>query len=195
MFDAMISLMDMVPFNPSIGIADNSLRAWPGICDSFLARDGRFVLQIGREHQFERLAHAIGHPEWLSDPRLATREGWSRHLESVIRPAVESWARERTKLEAASALADEGVVAGPCFDAPDLLRDPHVQRHKMVLALERPDADRPLHVSGNPIKLSRSGERPAHRWPLLGADTERVLRGELGIDTAELERLRALGAI
>jgi formyl-CoA transferase len=195
MFDAMISLMDMVPFNPSIGIADNSLRAWPGICDSFVARDGRFVLQIGREHQFERLAHAIGHPEWLDDPRFATREGWGRHLESVIRPAVESWARERTKLEAASALADEGVVAGPCFDAPDLLRDPHVQRHKMVLALERPDADRPLHVSGNPIKLSRSGERPVRRWPLLGADTERILRSDLGIDTAELERLRALGAI
>jgi len=195
MFDAMISLMDMVPFNPSIGIADNSMRAWPGICDSFVARDGRFVVQIGREHQFERLAHAIGHPEWLGDPRLASREGWRDNLEAVIRPALEAWAATRTKLEAASALADEGVVAGPCFDASDLLRDPHVQRHKMVLSLERPDSDRPLHVSGNPIKLSRSGERPARRWPVLGADTERVLGTDLGIDAAELKRLRDAGAI
>jgi formyl-CoA transferase len=195
MFDAMVSLMDMVPFNPSIGIADNSMRAWPGICDSFLARDGRFVVQIGREHQFERLAHAIGHPEWLADPRFASREGWRDHLDAVIRPALESWAAGRSKLEAASALADEGVVSGPCFDAPDLLRDPHVQRHRMVLPIERPDSERPLHVAGNPIKLSRSGERPARRWPLLGADTERVLRRDLGIDAAELERLRAAGAI
>jgi formyl-CoA transferase len=195
MFDAMVSLMDMVPFNPSIGIKDNSLRAWPGICDSFLARDGRFVMQIGREHQFERLAHAIGHPEWLSDPRFATRTGWGANLESVIRPAIEAWAAGRTKLEAARALADEGVVAGPCFDAPDLLRDPHVRRHKMVLEIERPDSDQPLHVSGNPIKLSRSGERPAHRWPQLGADTERILRRDLAIGDAELEKLRKSGAI
>jgi crotonobetainyl-CoA:carnitine CoA-transferase CaiB-like acyl-CoA transferase len=195
MFDAMISLMDMVPFNPSIGIADNSMRAWPGICDSFAARDGRFVLQVGREHQFERLAHAIGHPEWLADPRFASREGWRDNLDGVIRPALEAWAAARTKLEAASALADEGVVAGPCFDAPDLLRDPHVQRHKMVLPLERPDGGQPLHVSGNPIKLSRSGERPATRWPVLGADTERVLRRDLDLGDPELKRLRDAGAI
>jgi formyl-CoA transferase len=195
MFDAMISMMDMVPFNPSIGITDNSLRAWPGICDSFAARDGRFVMQISREHQFERLAHAIDHPEWLEDPRFRTREGWRDHLDGVIRPALEKWAAGRTKLEASSALADLGIVAGPCFIASDLLADPHVQRHRMVLEIERPDGDQPLHVSGNPIKLSKSGERPARRWPVLGADTERILRHDLGLDDAELARLRAAGAI
>ena len=40
MMDSVIALMDMVPFNPSMGITDNQLSAWPGICASFRAKDG-----------------------------------------------------------------------------------------------------------------------------------------------------------
>ena len=69
MLDCIIAMMDMVPFNHSLGI-DNSLKAWPGILSSFEGKDGLFVMQIGREHQFERLAHAIGKPEWALRPAL-----------------------------------------------------------------------------------------------------------------------------
>jgi crotonobetainyl-CoA:carnitine CoA-transferase CaiB-like acyl-CoA transferase len=195
MLDAMISIMDMVPFNPSIGIEDNSLRAWPGICDAFAARDGLFVLQVGREHQFERLARAVGHPEWLADPRLATREGWRDQLDTVIRPAVEAWARERTKLEASRLLAERGIVAGPCYDADDLLADPHVRDHRMVLAVPRPDSERPLHVAGNPIKLSGDAQGPARRWPRLGEHTNEILRSDLGLGEGELRALRDEGVV
>ena len=70
MMDAMISIMDMVAFGPSIGIHDQSLKAWPGILECFDASDGLFVLQVGREHQFEALADLIGCPDWktLSRP-------------------------------------------------------------------------------------------------------------------------------
>ena len=195
MMDAMIPLMDMVPFNPSIGIADNSLSAWPGICTSFEASDGLFVLQVGREHQFQRLAWAVGHPEWLSDPRLASREGWRDHLEDVIRPGIQAWARERTKLEASRALASEGIVAGPSYDADDLARDPHVRDHQMVLEVARPDGGPPVRVAGNPIKLADTPPAGASRWPTLGEHTDAVLTADLGLTAAELASLRAQGVI
>jgi crotonobetainyl-CoA:carnitine CoA-transferase CaiB-like acyl-CoA transferase len=194
MFDAVLSIMDMVPFNASLGI-DNSLAAWPGICSAFAARDGLFVMQIGREHHFERLAHAVGHPEWLADPRLATREGWRDRLEDVIRPAIEDWAKDKTKLESARVLAEQGIVAGPSFDAGDLARDPHVAAHEMVISVPRPDGAGEVRISGNPIKLSGSPPRPPQRWPALGADTEAVLVGELGLSQAELARLRQDGVV
>ncbi len=195
MMDAIIAIMDMVPFNPSIGITDNSLAAWPGICTAFAARDGLFVMQVGREHQFERMAHAVGHPEWLDDPRFATREGWRDHLDEVIRPAIEAWAASRTKLEAATELAEQGIVAGPSYDADDLLRDPHVKAHDMVLSIPRPDTGEPLHVVGNPVKLSRSAPRPVERWPTLGQHTDAVLERELGLTAPEREALREKGVI
>src|SRR4029450_10907909 len=122
MFDAMLPIMDMVLFNPSIGIRDNSIAAWPGICTAFAAADGLFGVQVGG-----------GHREWRADPRFAAREGWRGHLEDVIRPAVEGWARARSKLEASRVLAEQGIVAGPSYDADDLRRDPHVRAHEMVL--------------------------------------------------------------
>ncbi len=195
MMDAMMAMMDMVPFNPTVGITNNSLSAWPGICTCFRARDGLFVMQVGREHQFERMAHAVGHPEWLEDSRFATREGWRDHLDAIIRPGIEAWAAKRTKLEASQALAEEGIVAGPCFDADDLQDDPHVKSHEMVLSVPRPDADTPIHVVGNPIKLSKSETRPAGRWPTLGQHTEEVLRADLGLGGAELDALRGDGVI
>jgi formyl-CoA transferase len=195
MMDAMIPLMDMVPFNPSIGIEDDSLRAWPGICSAFAARDGLFVVQVGREHQFERLARAVGHPEWLDDPRLSTREGWRDQLETLIRPGIEGWARGRTKLEASGELARQGIVAGPSFDADDLARDPHVRDHHMVLDVERPGGGSPIRVAGNPIKLGDAPESGPLRWPTLGEHTDEVLAEDLGMSPEEIAELRDRGVV
>ena len=65
----------------------------------------------------------------------------------------------------------------------------------MVLAIERPDSEAPLRIAGNPIKLSKSGEKPAERWPTLGQHTDAVLRADLGLSDAELALLRADGVI
>jgi crotonobetainyl-CoA:carnitine CoA-transferase CaiB-like acyl-CoA transferase len=195
MFDAMLPIMDMVLFNPSIGIRDNRTAAWPGIGTAFAAADGWFVVQVGREHQFERFAAAVGHPEWVGDPRFATREGWRDHVEDVIRPAVETWARARTKLEASRALAERGIVAGPSYDADDLRRDPHVRAHAMVREVKRPDGGPPLHVAGNPIKLSGSAEPAAQRWPRLGEHTDEILERDLQLGAAERAALREAGVI
>jgi crotonobetainyl-CoA:carnitine CoA-transferase CaiB-like acyl-CoA transferase len=193
--DAIIAMIDMLPFHPSIGVTDNQLSAWPGICTSFAAKDGLFVMQVGREHQFERMANALNKPEWLEDERFKTREGWRDNLDEVIRPTLEAWAAEKTKIEVCEFLASQGIVAGPIFDGDDIVNDPHVKSHDMVLAIDRPDAEQPLHVVGNPVKLSRSTPREVTRWPRLAADTESVLQGDLGVDDAELARLRESGAI
>ena len=195
MMDAVIALIDMLPFHPSIGVTDNQLSAWPGICTSFAAKDGLFIMQVGREHQFERMAHALGKPEWLEDERFASREGWRDHLDEVIRPVLEAWASDKTKIEVCQLLADQGIVAGPIFDGDDIVNDPHVKSHDMVLSIERPDAETPLHVVGNPVKLSRSPAREVERWPRLGADTDAILKHDLGLSQEELARLREAGAI
>ena len=194
MLDCIIAMMDMVPFNHSMGI-DNSIRAWPGILSAFDASDGLFVIQVGREHQFEAFAKAIGHPEWLDDDRFATREGWRDHTHTVIREAVQAWAADKTKLEASSILADAGVVSGPSYEAADLLEDEHVKSHDMILRIPRPDGEGEVHVVGNPVKLSHSTPKPVERWPALGRDTDAVLGSDLGLGEAELEALRSDGVI
>lgn len=193
MFDAMVAMADIVPHFWSMGVRGK--RRTPGIFDGFAASDGYFVVQAVREHQLAQFARSVGHPEWLRDPRFATRDGWREHMETVVRPAVEEWAAGRTKLEAATSLAEQGIAAGPCFTTEDLLRDPHVESHDMLLRIPRPDSSEPMLVVGNPIKLSATEERPPRRWPTLGEHTSRVLRAELGLRDHELAALREQGVI
>jgi formyl-CoA transferase len=196
MMDAMIALSDMPPLLWSMGAPERWAAAGSlGVCAAFRARDGHFVVAVFREHQFERLAHAVGHPEWPKDPRFATREGWAQHTDSEIRPALERWAREKTKLEAARELCAAGIVAGPSNTAADLAADPHVARRGMLIEVPRPDAGQPLQVVGNPIKLSRMAEGPVRRFPALGQHTADVLRADLGLDDAEIAALVERGAI
>jgi crotonobetainyl-CoA:carnitine CoA-transferase CaiB-like acyl-CoA transferase len=196
MLDSMIAMTDTVPSMWSMGVSPPHGRGPMLIVDGFRATDGWFVVQVGREHQFERLATLIGHPEWLDDDRLRTRAGWREHLDEVIRPGIEAWAKGRTKLEAAQAMNAEGVAAGPVNDAEDVVRDPHVRARRMLVEVERPDGfEQPFLVPGNPVKLSKATEGPETRWPSIGEHTDEVLREELGIDDAGLARLRADGVI
>jgi formyl-CoA transferase len=196
MFDSMIAMADMIPHLWSMGAP----AAWAtagsiGIVSGFRARDGYFVVSVFREHHFERLAKLVGHPEWVQDERFATRQGWAQHTNAVIRPAIEAWARDKSKLEAASELSSQGVAAGPSNVAEDLHADPHVAAHNMLLEVPRPDSDDPMLVVGNPVKLSRTAEGPITRFPRLGQHTEQVLSETLGLSDSDLAQLRDRGVI
>ncbi len=196
MYDAMIAMTDMVPFLWSMGApAHMAAAGTTALVGAFAASDGHFVVAVFREHHFARLAETLGHAEWLGDPRFATREGWAQHTEGVIRPALEAWAADKTKLEAAAALCEQGIVAGPSHRAEDIHADPHVAMRDMLIEVPRPDADRPYLVVGNPVKLSAAAEGPISTFPGLGQHTAQVLRDELGLRDGDLQALRDGGVI
>jgi formyl-CoA transferase len=194
MYDSMVAMADLVINFWSMGLRGN--RQAPLIMDGFRARDGWFIVQVGREHQFERLAQTLGRPEWLDDPRFATREGWRDHLDDVIRPAIEAWAADKTRHEACDILGRDGIAAGPCHTPEDIVSDAHVAARNMLVEIPRTDGvDDPVLVPGNPVKLSKMAEGPESYPPRVGEHTEDVLHAELGLDDKELARLRESGVI
>jgi formyl-CoA transferase len=196
MFDAMVSMTDIVTNYWSMGQRPDPGAGLPMILDAFPSGAGWFMVQVGREHEFERLATLVGHDEWLTDERLSTRAGWRTHMDEVIRPALAEWAKDMTNLEACQALSAAGVAAGPCFTAPQVIADPHVAVRNMLVELPRVDgAAEPVLVPGNPIKMSKVADGPDMRVPWLGEHTDEVLKTELELSAADLEKLRAAGAI
>jgi crotonobetainyl-CoA:carnitine CoA-transferase CaiB-like acyl-CoA transferase len=191
MYDSMLAIADVVTTYASLG----EVQRQPGaIISTFAAADGDVVIQVSREHQFERLARIIGHPEWLDDDRFATRGGWVRYREDVIRPAVEAWTSQLPKLKVAELLADAGIPAGPCNDAADVMADPHVALRQMLATFDRGDGGTYV-VPGNPVKLSAVEPVGDRRAPWLGEDTEVVLQDLLGLDESRLAELRAAGVV
>jgi formyl-CoA transferase len=194
MFDAMIAMTDIVTNFWSMGVRPDA--QVPVLCEGFKAADGYVVLQVVREPQFDRLADLVGRPEWKTDPRFADRSGWMPHLDDVIRPAVEAWLADRTKLEATAELTAAGIVAGPSNRAADVIADPHVAARHMLVEMPRTDdVTDPVLIPGNPVKLSRVSEGPETRVPWVGEHTSEVLQAELRIDDAELVRLRSAGIV
>ena len=195
MFDAMVSMTDLVTNFWSLGLRPAPGQGLAMILDGFEASNGWFIIQVGREHEFERLANLVGHPEWLTDERLATRAGWREHMDDILRPGVKEWAADKTNIDACRALADAGVAAGPCLTAQQVIDDPHVAARHMLMEIPRPEGGDPVLTPGNPIKMSRVSEGPDVRMPWLGEHTDEVLAGELGLDAARLAELRDGGVI
>ena len=195
MFDAMVSMTDLVTNFWSLGLRPAPGQGLAMILDGFEASNGWFIIQVGREHEFERLANLVGKSEWLTDERLSTRAGWREHMDDILRPGVKEWAADKTNIEACKALADAGVAAGPCLTAQQVIDDPHVAARNMLMEIPRPEGGDPVLTPGNPIKMSRVSEGPDVRMPWLGEHTNEVLSAELGLDDVRIEQLRADGVI
>jgi formyl-CoA transferase len=194
MLDAMVSMTDIVTSFWSLGLRDGQMA--PLIMDGFKASDGWFIIQVGREPQFALLAELVGQPGWLDDPRLADRRGWVEHLDDVIRPAVEAWAADKSRLDACAALSAAGIAAGPCYRDEEVVADEHVAARNMLVEMPRTDGvDEPVLVPGNPVKLTNVAEGPETRVPWLGEHTDEVLTTELGLTEDRLAQLREAGVI
>lgn len=194
MLDATIAMTDMVTNFYSMGIPDDASHEL-GIVETFAAGQGHFVLQVVRDHQFERLADLTGNQRWLNDGRLVTRRGWVVHLDGVIRPEIERWAADKTNREAVRVLNAAGLAAAPSLTSAEVCADPHVAARDMIVEMTPPGGGDPVYVPGNPIKMSRSAQGPETRVPWVGEHTDEVLGAELGLSPDELAQLRDGGVI
>ena len=194
MLDAVVAMTDIVTNFWSMGLPSGTVPQL--IMHGFRAGDGWFVVQVGREHQFARLVELIGHPEWVTDERFASRQGWLDHLETVLRPAIETWAGSHTRRDVCELLGRAGIAAGPCYVDAEVAADPHVAARNMLVEMPRTDGvEQPVLVPGNPVKLSGVAEGPETRVPWLGEHTDAVLHDELGLSDGEIADLRSDGVI
>ena len=192
MLDATMAMTDIVSNFYSMGIPDEA-SSGVGIVETFEAGRGNFVLQIVREHHFEKVAELTGNTDWLTDERFRNRAGWQEHFESVIRPGIERWAADKTNREAVAILSAVGIAAGESNSSREIVEDEHVRVRHMLVEMPRDDGGGAILVPGNPVKMSRTPQGPETRVPWLGEHTDEVLTAELGLDAGRLAALRAAG--
>jgi crotonobetainyl-CoA:carnitine CoA-transferase CaiB-like acyl-CoA transferase len=195
MLDSTVAMTDIITNYWSLGMPGGAHP--PIIMHGFEASDGWFILQVGRVQQFASLARVVGHPEWISDPSLADRQGWYDAIETVIRPAIEKWAADKTKLESCELLGEAGLAAGPCFRDDEVVVDPHLVGRDMLVEMARPDGvDQPVVFPNNPIRMSGvPAGGPVRRVPWFAEHTDEVLRADLALEDGALAELRQAGVI
>ena len=142
--------------------------------------------------QWERLLAIIGREDWKDDPRMATAALRVRAADE-IGAAITAWTRDYTKHEAMRILSDAGVPAGAILDTRELSTDPSLREREIFVEVEHPVRGKVV-IPGWPVKMSES-HVPVKCSPLLGADNRAVYGGLLGLDDAEISRLRGNGVV
>ncbi len=154
--------------------------------------DGHIIVATFNDREFARLAHVLGHSEWLSDPRFV-RNGDRVQNRPALKAAVREALKGKTRSEWVAILNDATVSAGPINDIEDLEHDEHAIARGLIVPLETRDLGvvrtiaAPFHLSATPV---------AYRLPppSLGQHSDELLR-ELGYSQGERQQLREDGVI
>jgi formyl-CoA transferase len=143
---------------------------------------------IGTTRMWDQLCVAMGRDDLLVDPRFQTAKLRQQHA-AELDAEISAWTRARTKWEAMHTLCESGVAAGAVYDTIDVFNDPHLNARGFIERVEHP-TEGTITLMQSPIRLSAS-RVPLQPAPVLGADTDDVLRTELGLSDAELAALHA----
>lgn len=146
------------------------------------------------EGQWQALCRALGHPEWLEDPRFATCLARYQHQDELD-PLIEAWTRCRTPQEAMRCLQEAGVPAGAVQHPSEVVDcDPQTRERGLF-----PERDHPVigrsHFNGVPPRLSRTPGTVFRHAPLLGEHNDYVYGELLGLSEKERQALREEGML
>jgi len=154
--------------------------------------DRWLAIAVETDEEFAALARVMEKPEFADDPRFATAAARKRN-EADLDAIISEWTRLRDRDLMARQLGEAGVAAAPSRDARDLMRDPHLRARGVFVELDHPETG-PRDFVGLPWQMS--GCQPVlERAPLLGEHNDYVFGQLLGLDEAEIARLKESGII
>ncbi|NHV30197.1 CaiB/BaiF CoA-transferase family protein [Burkholderia sp. D-99] len=160
---------------------------------TFQTSDGWIIVAVGNDGQFRKFVEAGGRPELADDERFATNPSRVRHRDTLV-PILAEMVKARGKADWIDVLEAAGVPCGPINDLDEVFDNEQVVARGMQVSLPHPSgADAKL--VRNPIRMSATPPEARTAPPLLGAQTDDVLRDMLGYDDAKIAALRAKQAI
>ncbi|MEV0777160.1 CoA transferase [Streptomyces sp. NPDC050428] len=157
--------------------------------NTYLTSDGHWVaVSTSAQVIAERVLRLVGHPEVIGEPWFASGGGRAAHAD-VLDGMVGDWIAARTRNEVIEEFTAAGAAVAPVYDARDIVEDQHIRETRMITKVADDDLG-PLLMHNVMWRMSRSPGSIRFTGRSLGADTESVLVDELGLDPAEVARLR-----
>ena len=165
---------------------------WVVRCRGWETDPAAYTYVIAQAAAFEGLARTIGHEDWLDDPEWNTPKGRLSKLEKMFEE-IEKWTMTKSKFEVMEILNPLNVPCGPVLSMKELAEEESLRASGTVVEIDHPTRGKYVSV-GNPIKLSDS-TTAVERSPLLGEHTDQILSEVLGMDNADIEAARSVGAV
>lgn len=172
----------------------NNYREWCP-ADAYAARDGFYVLAIGKEDEFIRLAKDV-----LGNDELAHSEQFNSHSKRVknrdlINSAISDWSKDLTVAEVCMALKKFDIPCAPVYDIQDVTEDTHISHHRnMFVNYTQPEVG-DITLTNIPVKFHNSELPKLFPAPQCGEHTDEILKDILSLSEQDISLLKQNGII
>lgn len=157
------------------------------------AADGYFMLAVGNDGQFARLCAVLDEPALAGDVRYVTNAARVANRQALI-DHLSARLVQRPVAEWLAALELATVPCAPVNRIDQVFEDPQVLARGLRVDLPHPQAGTVPGVA-NPVRFSATPIKYGRAAPLLGEDSDAVLRELLNLDGEAISRLRAAGVV
>lgn len=154
--------------------------------------DGHIILAIGNDGQFRDFCVAAG-ASLADDPRFGRNEARVQNRVALTE-ALAAIMCARTTTQWVAALETAQVPCGPINTLEQVYADPHVMARGAVETVTREDGAE-IRIASSPLRMSATPPLTRAAPPLLGQDTDAVLRELLSASEPELSAWRSRGII
>jgi len=141
------------------------------------SRDGYVVTAPTSQRNFEQLARAVGHPEWIADPRFARTRDREAHWGELM-DLIETWTVERSGQECEDTLLAAGVPCTRYRTVAEAMRDSQTVERGAFSPVRDPAGE--YLVPNAPFQFPGIDIRAQPRVAALGEDNVEVLGQLLG---------------
>lgn len=186
MMDAMLGLL---PY-------ETAEAQFPGTKKRFLyrptkARDGFIVLAPISQGNFEDMARAAGHADWIADPRFATNAARERNWDALMK-ALDDWASDKSALECERAMTAGGVPCSRYLTVGEAMALPYAAERGSFSTVR--DGAGAFRSTNAPFRMARAGNVRQRSVPALG-EANRDIAAALGHSPEQIARLEAEGVL
>lgn len=161
---------------------------------TYETKDGKWVVLVcSTDRTYEYLTRAMKRPDLLSDPRFCSmrdRVVNDKELDVI----VSDWIRSLDYADMKEIVDEEGVPVNLVYSIADIFEDPHYAARNNIVEIPYG----PLGTIKMPGIVPIFSETPGEiKWsgPELGAHNTEVYQEMLGLNTADLDALKAEGVI
>jgi crotonobetainyl-CoA:carnitine CoA-transferase CaiB-like acyl-CoA transferase len=160
---------------------------------TFETADGHIIMAVGTDRQFSEFCAIIGAPQLAAHEKFMNNRGRVENRDELV-PILRPLMKARTTADWVQAFEAAAVPCGPINTIDQVFANPQVLARGLQIGLTRSDG---LQVPGvaNPVVFSETPNQYDLPSPRLGDSTDLVLMKVLGLEAAEIERLRGSAVI
>ena len=173
-------------------IGNISVSVAPHGCYPCLGEDRWCVIAAENEQQWAALARIIG-SGMTGDRRFATIAERLKNRDALD-AMIGSWTKTKEAFALRDQLQGAGIPCGVVQTGEDLVNDPHLQQRGFIVAVDNPRLGRVV-LPNFPLQFTNAKLTRRWEFPVLGRDTETVLRDVVGYDEATIAAHRRDGVL